>query len=113
MSQPTNQNATWQPQLTGLGLPRDLTTGVSQVYKLVYSYRDQTDQTLTTLTRNLASLIQYGTQAARQKVAATSVPDGALWFETDTGNTLYQARIPSTTAAGPKPAEWVRLGTLA
>lgn len=113
MSQPVNQNATWRPQLDGLGLPRALTNGISQAFALIYSYRDQTENNLAALTNNLANLIRYGTHADRLNTPPASVPNGALWFETDQGNVLYQVRIPPPTAAGnlPQPS-WVRLGTL-
>lgn len=102
MSQPTTQTATWFPQLDGLGLPRALTNGMGQAYSLIYSYRNQTDTTLTILAR----FVEYGLHRDRLNMATAGVPNGALWFETDRATVFYQARL---LPEGP-PAQWVYAG---
>jgi hypothetical protein len=98
---PSQPPASWQPNLTGLDLPRPLTQAIQQSFSLVYSLRDTSSQTQT----NLNNMIQYGTHLARTETSAQSVPDGALWFETDRPALFYQSRMGS---AGNR--EWFYAG---
>lgn len=90
MSQQTNQTAGWIPNLTNLGLPQQLTDGITQSYTLLYSLRDTATQTATGVSR----MNQYGAHNKRvQQVAAASAPNGGLYFETDRATAFYQSRL--------------------
>lgn len=78
------------PNLTGLQLPKPLTDAVSQSFTLTYSLRDSQAQ----LQQVVARMVQYGTKSVRQATNPQAVPDGALFFETDTQKS-YQARLAS------------------
>ena len=85
----TQTPANWYPQLNGLQLPQQLTSGITQAFQLVYSNRDQTTQN----TASINHMIQYGTMQQRLNAAPTALPDGALWFVTDYPNAVYQVRM--------------------
>lgn len=90
ISQPA---AAWFPSLSSSGLPRAAVNGMTQSFSLIYSLRD----TVAQLQATLNSLVQYGTANDRKQINAQAVPDGALFFETDTGS-RYQARLnPNST----------------
>lgn len=103
MAQQSSQaTASWYPQLTGLNLPRELTNGVGQVFALVYSLRDTVQQ----LSAAVGLLVEYGTHRDRvNTLPAASVPKAALYFETDRGNVIYQARLPEGGVA-----QWFYVG---
>jgi hypothetical protein len=85
---PSQPASSWFPNLANLGLPRALTSGVQQSFSLVYSLRDQVNA----LQATVEKLLQYGTNHDRLQVNAQAMPDGALYFETDT-KTIWQARM--------------------
>lgn len=92
--------ASWYPNLTGLQLPKPLTDGVMQAYSILYSLRD----TLLQLQSTVARTVQYGTDAQRSQSNPQAVPDGALFYETDTDE-LYQSRL----AAQQTTRQWVEV----
>lgn len=79
----------WYPQLNGLELPQQLTSGITQAFQLVYANRDQTTQN----TDSINHMVQYGTMQQRLAAAPTALPDGALWYVTDYPNAVYQVRM--------------------
>jgi hypothetical protein len=81
--------ATWYPNLNGLNLPSQLTQGIQQSFSLTYGLRDSVSQISNAVNR----MIEYGTRNARNALAATAVPDGALYFESDRATVFYQARL--------------------
>jgi len=89
--------STWYPQLAGLNLPRELTNGLGQVFALVYSLRD----TVQRLSATAATLIEYGTHHDRLELQLEALPEASLFFETDRGNVLYEARYEAR-----QPGEW-------
>lgn len=83
----------WYPNLAGSNLTLNVQNSITQSYSLLYSLRD----TVTSLQNTVAKMIQYGTSQRLAQVNAQAMPDGALWFETDTGK-VYQAQLnPNTT----------------
>jgi hypothetical protein len=76
------------PDLSGLKLPPQLVSSITQGYQLIYSLRDVVGQNQQAASR----LTEYGTSAQRQQTNPQAVPDGALWFETNTG-LVYQSRL--------------------
>lgn len=76
------------PDLSGLKLPTQLTSSVTQTYQLLFSLRDTVNQNQLFASR----ITEYGTSAQRQQTNPQAVPDAGLWVETDTGN-VYQARL--------------------
>jgi len=89
--------SSWFPNLKGSGLPRTAINGLQQSFSLIYSLRD----TLAQLETTVRNLVQYGTNQERTQVngglSAQAVPDGALYFETDTGQ-VFQSRLnPNST----------------
>ena len=100
LSKPTQAPATtqssggWFPSLDGLNLPRNVVNGIRQSFTLLYSLRD----TVAQHQNATAKMMQYGSKLDRQNTNAQSVPDGSLWFETDTKQ-IYQARMdPKSTS---------------
>ena len=75
---------------------------MTQSYSLIYSLRD----TVNLLQAAVAKLLQYGTDQTRQQVNPQSVPDGALWFNTDNGD-VYQSRLNQNSTT----RDWVHVLT--
>jgi hypothetical protein len=90
----------WLPNLNGLKLPGQLTNAVQQHFLLTYSLRDTTSA----LQQAQERTIQYGLHITRVQTAAASVPDGALYYETDRAGVVYQARMVASTE------QWVVAG---
>src|SRR5215475_9709154 len=90
----------WYPPLNNLGLPRALTNGIQQGFSLTYSLRDTVTQLQTQVQSIQNKMVQYGTnkQRTQDPNSAGLVPDGALFFETDTGD-VYQSRQPPQTGS--------------
>lgn len=85
---PSNPAAGWYPNLTANSNVATVGQSVNQLYTLVYSLRD----TLNQVQRTVGMMNQYGTDNQRQQFNPQVAPDGALWFDTDTGDS-YQARL--------------------
>ena len=94
----------WYPQLSGLNLNPALTNGITQSYSLIYSLRDAVSQLQATVNILATQLVQYGKDTARAHDNPQSVPNGALWFEINTGN-VYQSRISQATGK----TSWVQV----
>lgn len=80
--------AGWYPNLSAKSSTKDLADAITQGYQLLYSLRDALNQQQ----QSLARTIQYGTAQQLSQSNAQAVPNGALWFDTDDGNS-YQARL--------------------
>lgn len=85
---PSNPAAGWYPNLTASSSVATVGQSVNQLYQLVYSLRD----TLNQVQKTVGMTVQYGTDNQRQQFNPQVAPDGALWFDTDTGDS-YQARL--------------------
>lgn len=91
--QPSQPASGWFPSLRGSNLPAAAQNGIQQGFTLLYSLRDTVNQ----LQATVKNMVQYGTAQQRSQVSAQAMPDGALFFETDTGG-VYQARLkPNST----------------
>jgi len=94
----------WYPQLSGLQLPQQLTNGMTQSFSLIYSLRDSQNLMQSTLQSVIKQLIQYGSHDALLQINPNSVPDGALFFERETGD-VYQARFNATATS----RDWIHI----
>lgn len=84
----TTPAAGYTPNLTGASTPAAFAKAITDAYGIVYSLRDSLNQ----LQQTVARTVQYGTSQQFAQSNAQAVPNGALWFDTDDGNS-YQARL--------------------
>lgn len=84
----TTPAAGYTPNLTGASTPAAFAKAITDAYGIVYSLRDSLNQ----LQQSLGRTVQYGTSQQFAQSNAQAVPNGALWFDTDDGNS-YQARL--------------------
>lgn len=81
----------WYPQLDGLGLPRPLTTGIDQAYKLIYSLRDAIQKTSDAGSLATAQ-IAYPTDDLVLSAAPTDIPGCTITLK-NAGNHLITGII--------------------
>jgi hypothetical protein len=68
-----------------------------RLFEVIDKISDYLQQAIESINAPVAPQVYYGTSTQRGRLSPSGVPNGSLFVETNTGNTIYQAQYTGTT----------------